>query len=92
MWTIYYSDGSTVTGHSESDWLAAPNTQVQVVVEWRVPGITERPWRGVIDRFLWTGEDRYDPFGWGVKFGELIPDADYQRIWEQAAYRGKCNS
>lgn len=85
-WTIYYGDGVVVHGQSNIDWQQAPNTGVQVVVCWRIPPWTNRPWAGVIDRELWTGDDTYDPWGWGVKFGTWLPDEDYTAIWKRAAY------
>lgn len=89
-WRIYYSDGSIYEGLTEQDWREARSNGVQVVVRLRKP---ERPrWtyqRGgqnvlVMDRELWTGEDWFDPFGWGEKQGELIADDDYLSIWERA--------
>lgn len=82
MWRIYYS-GSVVTGKTREDWAAAPADDVQVIVLYEPTDY--RGWRGVNgDRQLWTGDDFFDPFGWGAKEGRLIPDADYFAIWEQA--------
>lgn len=75
-----------VHGASEEEWRRAPATGVQVVVEWRIPAVHERPWAGVTDRLLWTGLDWYDPFGWGPKAGTLLSRADYDLIWERAAH------
>jgi hypothetical protein len=85
-WTIYYADGTTVSGSSEAEWTAAPGTGVQVVVLWEEPPVEERPWRLVRDRYLWTGTDEYDPFGWGAKEGSLLPDEEYAAIAELAFY------
>lgn len=82
-WSIYYAD-AVVSGDAPAEWHAAPAEGVQVVVLWETP--TRFPWRGVTDRQLWTGTDEYDPFGFGVKRGSLIPDAEYQAIWDRAAY------
>lgn len=87
MFSIYYSD-QVVHGQSKEDWLAAPSEDVQVVVEWRAPDQAkgELKWAGVTDRILWTGEDEYDPFGWGVKYGRWMYDHDYRQLWERAAH------
>jgi hypothetical protein len=85
MFTIFYTD-SKVDGYTKEDWLAAPINGVQVIVEWRKPELYERRWRGVDDRLLWTGEDVYDPFGFGPKYGELINSESYYYIWDLAAY------
>lgn len=82
MWRIYYS-GSVVTGKTRDDWAAAPDTDVQVVVLYEPTDY--RGWAGVGgDRQLWTGDDWFDPFGWGPKEGRLISDARYSAIWERA--------
>lgn len=86
MWTIYYADGTRWNGETQEDWQQAPNSGVQVIVEWRTPPWTERPWSGVLDRYLWTGEDTYDPWHWGMKFGTWLPEQDYLAIWRRAAY------
>lgn len=62
-------------------------------------GEPHRPVAGVDDRQVWTGVDPYDPASesarreapslpsdWPVKYGSLLPDADYFRIWEEAAH------
>jgi hypothetical protein len=86
-WSIYYADGSHWAGESETDWYLAPDGGVQVIVGppgyWGGGG-----WIGVTDRSLWTGEDEYDPFGFGVKRGSVVPDDDYWKIWVLAAYDG----
>jgi hypothetical protein len=84
--TIYYGDGSTVSGSTRNQWRNAPAVGVQAVVLWEVPHYTERPWTNVSDRKLWTGDDTYNPFGWGVKSGALLPDAAYRQIWNRAFY------
>lgn len=94
MWTIYYADGSVVNGSTRQQWRNAPASGVQVVVLWEPPPLVEgvpfRPWSGVNDRQLWTGEDEYDPFGYGhPKRGKLIDRADYERISDRAFYGEK---
>jgi hypothetical protein len=84
-WRIYYAD-CVVRGHSREEWEAAPAQGVQVVALMVPPAMDERRWTGVSDRQLWTGEDEYDPFGWGAKSGALISDADYERTWREAFY------
>lgn len=86
-WAIHYSD-RVVQGATREEWIAAPDDDVHVVVEFRTPSqdLGEWKWTGVTDRFLWTGEDSYDPFGWGVKYGRLISDEEYQRIADEAFY------
>ena len=87
MFSIHYSD-RVVHGITRADWLAAPDQDVQVVVEWRTPlqDAGEWVWTGVTDRMLWTGQDEYDPFGWGVKYGRWMDWADYWAVWQRAAY------
>jgi hypothetical protein len=81
-WRIYYSD-KVVEGITRDDWLAAPGDDVQVIV-WRKPS-GYRGWRDFgPDVHVWTGDDDYDPFGWGNKTGRLLSDADYAAIWERA--------
>jgi len=84
--SIWYPSGYRVDGETAADWLAAPTYGVQVVAEWRSPTLAERRWSGVFDRVLWTGTDTFDPFGWGVKVGAQLSDADYFRIWREAAH------
>lgn len=85
--TIHYSD-RVVHGKTQEDWVNAPSDDVQVVVEWRLPvhALGEWKYAGVTDRVLWTGEDTYDPFGWGVKYGRWMYDYDYHQLWEVAAH------
>lgn len=88
IWKIVYSD-SIVVGVSEEEWKAAPDDDVQAVVlfdkveqvRWSCDG------QPIYDRQLWTGEDEYDPFGWGVKYGRLIDDALYAERWREACLR-----
>ena len=87
--TIYYGDGTTRSGTKKADWVKAPNTNVQVVVEWRTPSVTERPWTLVLDRYIWTGDETYDPFGYGAKSGALIFDQQYTAIWQSAFWEPK---
>jgi len=79
------------SGETEREWLAAPSEGVQVIV--RFPRQTETGWTytldgethiKVMDRDLWTGEDSYDPFGWGAKQGALLEDDAYYAIWNRA--------
>lgn len=87
---IAYADGSRRSGTTRLGWRRAPDGGVQVIAAF--PGPPEphlSKWSRVTDRYLWTGEDEYDPFGWGVKRGSLIPDEDYWRIWNEVAY-GDC--
>ncbi len=82
---IWYADGSRRGGTTAIGWKRAPDDGVQVVIAW--PGYGEpaaSPWSEVWDRQAWTGLDGYDPFGWGVKRGSKIPDAEYRRIWRKA--------
>lgn len=91
MFRVYYSDGSVAEGNSRGNWKSAGNTGVQVVVSF--PRTQPIRWHYinsagqvivVEDRDLWTGEDTYNPFGFGGKTGELINDAEYFAIWERA--------
>lgn len=89
LWRVYYANGLVVSGKDQADWLAAPNKGVQVIVLMESPAQSYRRWfcykiGSIEDRQLWTGEDKYDPFGWGVKFGSWMPRADYDVIWECA--------
>lgn len=83
---IHYADGSVVKGSTRKDWRAAPDDGVQVVALMEPYPDGRRPWAGVDDRQLWTGDDVYNLFDWGRKRGSLIPAADYLAIWERAAY------
>lgn len=85
MWRIYYSDHH-VDGETADDWQRAPDQDVQVVVLFEP---TEHPrWHNrkgpITDRQLWTGDDEFDPFGWGVKYGEWMDWERYQDLWEAA--------
>jgi hypothetical protein len=90
-WSIYYAGGLRVEGSGAAEWRAAPGTGVQVVVVHEPPPVP-RPDRfatgyvhnGDAARTFYTGADTYDPFGWGVKLGSLIGDAEYHAIWERA--------
>ena len=90
VWRIYYADGSMVQGRSRADWLAAAGEGVQVIVS--TPPSRSLRWHHsggpVRDRDLWTGDDVYDPFGWGEKRGTLIADPHYRAIWERACADG----
>jgi hypothetical protein len=39
---------------------------------------------GLPDRMLYTGVDKYDTLGFGVKHGSLLSDAAYQAVWDRA--------
>lgn len=84
-WRIYYAD-RVVDGRTKADWLKAPDKGVQVVVLFKALEQVRWHYSGgvVTDRQVWTGEDDYDPFGWGAKRGSLITDDDYRAIWERA--------
>ncbi len=92
---IYYGDGAMVEGRSKFDWLASPDTGIQVVVDMDHKGHSGSTYNDalgqpipVYDRWLWTGEDTYDPFKWGIKQGKLIPDDQYFAIWKRACTDG----
>lgn len=85
---IYYAPG-TVSGDrldltDAVGWRAAPDGGVQVVVRMEPYPDGRRPWAGVEHRQIWTGQDTYDPFGWGSKTGTLIDDAAYHALWNRA--------
>lgn len=90
MWRIYYDDGSVVEGNNAQEWGAAPSTGVQVVVA--LSPVSGSAWsyrkhgknEAVTDRKLWTGQDEYDPFHWGVKTGSWMNHKDYMDIWDRA--------
>lgn len=93
-WRIYYTD-LTFYGSTREHWISAPQSGVQVVsLEIPVPDVhrgealpdkaTGFVYGSRRDRQFFTGVDEYDPMGYGPKFGTLIPDADYWRIWELA--------
>lgn len=94
MFKIYYTDGSVVEGSSKQNWLAAPDTGVQVVAVLQSPPTSENlPDRlktgyvhcGRKDRMLFTGVDWFDPLNFGhLKEGELMSDEDYFAIWDRA--------
>ncbi len=86
LWTIYYADGTTVSGRLRAEWRRAPDEEVQAVVLWRTPPPQDRPWRGVRDRYIWTGDDFYSPFGWDELDGSILPDAEYGEIARRAFY------
>lgn len=82
---IYLEKEAVVRGPlSRATWDLAPDDGIQVIVVMEPYPDGRRPWRGVDDRQLWTGDPDYDPFGWGRKTGTLIPDDVYERIWERA--------
>lgn len=83
---VVYEKQDVVVGETRDDWRALPDDGVQVVARWP----RELPVRWscdavpVTDRDLWTGEDSYDPFGWGVKKGSLLTDEQYLTCWRRA--------
>lgn len=90
-WRIYYAGGSVTRGTTAEEWRSCPNGGVLHVVSMEPPerlhwsyqdadGLT----RVVRDRELWTGEDDYDPFGWGSKEGVLVSDGEYFASWRAA--------
>lgn len=87
MWRIYYRD-AVVEGTTQEEWEGAPEEGVQVVVDfdpgaplrWSCDGVP------IVGRRLWTGEDTYNPLGWGVKYGLLLPDDEYWAIWRRACF------
>jgi len=85
-WRIYYSDGSVVRGSSREDWVAAPDSGVQVVVLMKPYPDGRRPWAGSReDRQIWTGDDWYRLYkSYPPKEGELIGGEKYERIWRRA--------
>ena len=88
-WRIYYENETCIRGTKQAEYLAAPDNGVQVIVLMEPPASDNRRWfcaglGAIEDRQLWTGEDFYDPFGWGKKEGSLIPGATYHRIWKRA--------
>jgi len=82
-WRIYYADGSRVDGAGAAAWRRAPAEGVQVVVIFE-PVQVQRFSHWPKDRRGLTGDDAYDPFGWGGKRGSLIDDGAYRAIWERA--------
>ncbi len=92
---IYYGVGPYVEVQTSEEWAAAPPSGVQAIVNMEHRGHSgsiyeAKPgkWVSVRDRFIWTGDDQYDPFGWGVKFGKLIPDDQYFAIYNKACTDG----
>lgn len=84
---IAYADGSIKGCTTPLGWRRHPDHGVQIVASWPGPPAPHLSrWTGVADRYLWTGDEEYDPFGWGLKYGQLIPDGEYQRIWDEVAY------
>jgi hypothetical protein len=85
---IYYGSGAVVRGCDLATWLAAPGDDVQVVVAERpypeVDGLPYRPWSGITQWQVWTGDDVFDPFGTGApKRGRWMTWAAYMAIWER---------
>lgn len=86
IWRIFYAGGLTVTGLAPEAWVRAPDTGVLVVQRMRAPDRVRWSCDGIPirDRELWTGEDIYDPFGWGPKEGVLVSDEEYLEAWRRA--------
>lgn len=90
---IYYSD-SVYEGDGQQDWVNAPDQDVQVVVvmEHRPepPNLPDRFTTGFVytaknSSTFYTGVDDYDPMNYGsIKYGALLPDAEYFAIWDLA--------
>lgn len=59
---------------------------MQVVVLMEPPARVRWHYSGgaVRDRELWTGEDMYDPFGWGPVYGAWMDWHEYLAVWERA--------
>ena len=88
---IFYGDETTYRGSTRTHWRAAPSTDVQAVVLLQpypdyTPELPLRPWKGVSDRMIWTGDDTYNLNGWGQKLGKLIDLGLYERIARRAFY------
>lgn len=88
-WAIWYPD-RVVAGMSAEEYKDAPADDVQVIAAqpgYAAPHLS--PWAHVWRWRLWTGLGEYDPFGWGIKYGALLPDEEYRRIWREVvdAYR-----
>lgn len=72
-----------IEGEVQADWDAAPDDGVQGVVRFDGHGnSTARPdGSRVDDRSIWTGDENYDPFGWGPKRGAWVDDDEYWRLF-----------
>lgn len=100
--SIWFADGSRVDCKNRGEWRRAPESGVQVLClegEHRLAGTVrelaeQRMVTGYVvrpsdpDRQFFTGVGEYDPLGWGVKTGSLLPDAEYWEIWEAAVGNG----
>ena len=85
-WDIYYPD-RMISGYTEEEWNAASDIGVQVLVYWKPYPSHISKWGHVINnRQLWTGDDEYSINGWKPKVGTLLPNEEYWKIWEEAAY------
>ena len=88
-WRIYYSDGTVARGTTAAQAERTPKHGVQYIVFMQTYPDGRRPWRGVDDRQIWTGEHVYHdlPFAPGLEWhGELISDEAYHAMWDRAAY------
>ena len=83
---VWYADGSLYRGYTRRNWRAMPDDGVQVVTLQAPYPDGRRPWVGVEDRQIWTGDETYNLYGWGEKRGSLIADEDYAALWWQAFY------
>ena len=90
-WRIYY-ENSVVSGSTWKEWIKARDEGVQVVVAMQSPA-PPYPDRveagfcfcGKTDRTFYTGANQYDPLGYGhMKFGALLSDKEYLKVWEMA--------
>jgi hypothetical protein len=87
---IYYSD-RVVEGLDANDWRDAPDSDVQVIVKKMDPSFCSgRTYKRdnenivVYGKKLWDGDDVFDPFDWGPKYGKLLTDDQYFAIWNTA--------
>ena len=89
MWRVYRSPTDVLRGSGPDDWPAGIDG-VQVVVLMEPPERAGWTYKRdgqtcvVRDRQLWTGEDEYDPFGWGTIYGSWLSDAAYLETWNRA--------
>lgn len=94
-WRIDYKD-QIITGSSRDAWIRAPDEGVQVVTVMQKPSFPypNRRVTGYVHciregRTLYTGVDKYDPLDYGhVKFGSLLSDNEYSKVWDRAYGNG----
>lgn len=84
LWKIHYAD-RTLRGRTVKSFQRAPKHGVQVIAVFGEGHNSRCREDGSLvgDRKLYTGEGKYELAGC-VKYGSLISDADYWRIWEEA--------